>query len=89
MHETALNLLRQLDRADLAVFLTAVNGAKNALKRSASLRLQSFFFFPAMSPALPMHQTATALAFFPANITSAWRKSPAANAPVENTMRFI
>jgi hypothetical protein len=33
MHETALNHLRQLDRADLAVFLTAVNGAKNALKR--------------------------------------------------------
>ena len=33
MHETALNQLRQLDRADLAVFLNAVNGAKNALKR--------------------------------------------------------
>src|SRR6516164_3553311 len=33
MHETALNQLRQLDRGDLAVFLTAVNGAKNALRR--------------------------------------------------------
>ena len=33
MHPTALNQLRQLDRADLAVLLTAVNGAKNALKR--------------------------------------------------------
>jgi hypothetical protein len=33
VHPQALNQLRQLDRADLALFLVAVNGASNSLRR--------------------------------------------------------